>query len=115
MSGENEAHKNMANKTVFGSLIASDLPPEELAATRLRDEAVGLVGAAIETTKSTLATASFHILDNPDVLRRLREELILAMPDIKAPPPLTELERLPYLTAVIQEGKFRTPQTSCVV
>ena len=105
-SGENEAHKIVAHKTVFSSLIASDLPPEELSVTRLQHEAAGIIGAGIETTKSTLVLASFHILDNPDILRRLREELKLAIPNPDSPPSLPELERLPYLTAVIEEGEL---------
>ena len=105
-SGENEAHKDTAHKTLFSSLIGSDLPPEELSVTRLQHEAAGIVGAGIETTKSTLALASFHILDNSNILRRLQDELTLAIPDPKGPPALPELERLPYLTAVIQEGEL---------
>ena len=104
INGENEAHMVVAHKTVLSSLLASDLPPEELSVTRLRHEAEGLVGAGIDTTKSALSLASFHILDNPEILRRLREELMNAIPDPRNPPPLAELERLPYLTAVIQEG-----------
>ena len=100
-SGENEAHN-----TIFGSLMASDLPPEELSVTRIQHEAAGIVGAGIETVKSTLALASFHILDNPDILRRLREELTLAIPNPNSPPSLPELEGLPYLTAVIEEGEL---------
>lgn len=98
--------KIIAHNTVFGSLIASDLPPEELSVTRLQHEAAGIVGAGIETTKSTLALACFHILDNPDILHRLQEELRLVNLDPKSPPSLPELERLPYLTAVIQEGEL---------
>ena len=90
--------------------MASDLPSEELSVTRLQDEAIGIIGAAIGTPKSTLSLASFYILDSPDILHRLREELIHAIPDPKIPPTLPQLERLPYLTAVIQEGETsKTP------
>lgn len=101
----NEARQKSANKTVFNSLFASDLPPEELSVTRIQQEAAGLVGAGIETSKSTLALASFHILDNPEVLSRLRKELIDAIPNVRNPPPLSTIEKLPYLTAIIQEGE----------
>ena len=105
VNGENESHQKVAHKTVFNSLLTSDLPPEELSVARLKDEAAGVVGAGIETTKTTLSLASFHILDNPEILRRLQEELTDAIPDVKTPPPLSTLEKLPYLTALIQEGK----------
>ena len=108
VNGENDAHQKVAHKTVFNSLFTSDLPPEELSVTRVQQEAAGLVGAGIETSKSTLSLASFYILDNPEILRRLRKELTDAIPDVTNPPPLSTLERLPYLTAIIQEGE--TPQ-----
>ena len=104
MTGENEAHKVVFHKTVLSSLLASDLPPQELSITRLQQEAIGIVGAAIETTRSSLTLASFHILDNPEIFRRLRQELEEAFSDLTKPPTLRQLERLPYLTAVIQEG-----------
>ena len=47
---------------------------------------------------------NFHVLDNPDILCRLREELIDAIPDPANLPRLSEPGKLPYLTAVIQEG-----------
>lgn len=106
INSENGAHKTVLHKSVFSSLLASDLPPEELSVTRLRHEAESFIGAGIDTTKSALSLASFHILDNPDMLRRLREELTNAIPDPESPPLLSELEKLPYLTAVIQESKF---------
>ena len=112
MNGENEAHKLVAHKTVISSLLASDLPPEELSVTRIQDEAVAIVGAGIETVKAVLALACFHILENPEVLRILREELIDAFPDLQNPPTLSELERLPYLTAIIQEGESKHCGTS---
>lgn len=104
INSEDEAHKIVTHKSVLSSLLASDLPPEELSVTRLRHEAESLMGAGIETTKSALSLASFHLLDNQDILRRLRGELMDAIPDPANPPSLSELERLPYLTAVIQEG-----------
>jgi cytochrome P450 len=104
MTGQNEAHKSVSHQTVLSNLLASNLPPQELSVTRLQQEAVGIVGAAIETTKSTLTVASFHILDNPVIFRRLRQELEEVFADPTKPPTLAELERLPYLTAVIEEG-----------
>lgn len=106
MNGENEAHKTVFHKTVLSSLLASNLPPQELSVTRLQQEAAGLIGAGIGTTTSSLTLASFHILDNPEIFRRLRQELEEVFPDLTKPPILTQLERLPYLTAVIQEGTF---------
>ena len=52
----------------------------------------------------TLSLASFHIIDNPPVLQRLRQELRTAIPDLEDPPSWDELGRLPYLSACIEEG-----------
>lgn len=93
-----------SSQTVFAALLDSDLPPEDLSLTRLQEEARALIGAGIETTKRALSVASFHILDNPAILKRLREELISAIPDSKNPPPLEVYEKLPYLSACIEEG-----------
>ncbi|KAL8983026.1 MAG: hypothetical protein Q9205_002616 [Flavoplaca limonia] len=90
--------------TVFSALLESTLPPEELSVTRLQHEAISVTGAGIETTMRTLSLASFHIIDNPPVLHRLRQELRTAIPDPEDPPSWDELGRLPYLSACIEEA-----------
>lgn len=106
MSDRKAAKAENSGKTVFATLLDSDLPPEELSLTRLQHEAISLIGAGIETTKRALSVASFHILDNPAILARLREELISAIPNPESPPPLEVYEKLPYLSACIEEGAF---------
>ena len=64
----------------------------------------------METTKSTLTVATFYILFNPEIKHRLTEELRVSFPDLSKSPPLSELERLPYLTAIIQEGTPPPPR-----
>ena len=103
--GENEEHKYVAHKTIFSDLFAADLPTQEKDVTSFQNQAAGIVGAGIETTRAVMTLASFHILSQPEILKRLRQELEAAFPDLARPPTLTELERLPYLTAVIHEGK----------
>lgn len=44
------------------------------------------------------------MLDTPEIYTKLRAELEEAIPDPKIIPPLPSLEKLPYLSAVIQEG-----------
>ncbi|THC99244.1 hypothetical protein EYZ11_001243 [Aspergillus tanneri] len=95
--------KTPDQKTVFNALLESDLPCEEVTLTRLQHEAITVIGAGFETTKYALSVASFHIVNTPSIYRRLRQELEAAIPDPHNIPPLSELERLPYLTACIQE------------
>ncbi|KAL9044219.1 MAG: hypothetical protein Q9214_002626, partial [Letrouitia sp. 1 TL-2023] len=76
----------------------------ELEVNRLQQEGTSIVGAGVETTKSTLTLATFYILKNPKVLQRLRKELKQVFPDPNKPPELSELEQLPFLTAIIRES-----------
>ncbi|KAL6229443.1 hypothetical protein BDW75DRAFT_245730 [Aspergillus navahoensis] len=92
--------------TVFDSLLSSTLPQNEKTVGRLRGEGQTLIGAGTLTTGNALKMILFHVLDNPNILRKLRAEVdgalgnvnILGMPDT------THLERLPYLSACIKEG-----------
>ncbi|RQM08076.1 hypothetical protein DH86_00001413, partial [Scytalidium sp. 3C] len=93
-----------AHKTIFNELLESDLPPREKSLERLKDEAIVIVGAGTDTVKYALSVACFHILNNPNIHKKLREELIQAMPNPRDTLALSELEPLPYLSAVIQEG-----------
>jgi cytochrome P450 len=58
----------------------------------------------LETTAQTLTKTFYHIIENPDVLSRLRVELEQAMPDTMQMPSLATLQNLPYLNAVVDEG-----------
>ncbi|KAJ5238509.1 cytochrome P450 [Penicillium chermesinum] len=102
-SGQNDRHKTVAHKTVFHEILHSNLDPIELLPDRLKHDGASIVGAGVDTTKTTLSVACYHILANPDIHARLREELEAAMPVPAAPLSLTELECLPYLTAVTKE------------
>ncbi|KAI4264336.1 MAG: hypothetical protein L6R42_000547 [Xanthoria sp. 1 TBL-2021] len=102
--GNKAQDTDKSHDTVFSALLESTLPPEELSVTRLQHEAISVTGAGIETTMRALSLASFHIIANPPVSKRLREELIQAIPDSDNPPPWDELGRLPYLGACIDEA-----------
>jgi cytochrome P450 len=104
MAGRNLQAKEAAHTTVFDELLSSDLPPKELTLNRLQNEAMSLIGAGVETTKWALSVGCFHIINNTDICARLRKELEIAIPDPAHFPPWTELEKLPYLTAIIEES-----------
>ncbi|PNY20708.1 Trichodiene oxygenase [Tolypocladium capitatum] len=105
ISGENSANKSVRHRTVFHELLQSSLPPEELSVERLKHEAASITGAGIDTTKTTLGLATYHILANQHILERLRAELKDAIPEVNAAiPSVPELEQLPYLNAIVQES-----------
>ncbi|KAI9795009.1 MAG: hypothetical protein M1816_000029 [Peltula sp. TS41687] len=108
LDGENEGHKTAEHPTIFHELLKSDLDPEEKSVRRLAEEGQSVVAAGQVTTTHYLKTTTFHILDNPDVLHQLKAELEAAIPDPEKIPPLQQLERLPYLSAVVSEGFRRS-------
>ncbi|KAJ5401161.1 hypothetical protein N7465_011650 [Penicillium sp. CMV-2018d] len=88
--------------TLFHALLDSKLPPEEKAPGRLSQEVFTVISAGGETTAKNLTTITFHLLNNPDKLQRLRDELSRLDPDGTAT--LVEYETMPYLTSVMLEG-----------
>ncbi|KAJ4299457.1 hypothetical protein N0V90_004702 [Kalmusia sp. IMI 367209] len=95
---------DQVHKTVFHTLLQSDLPASEKETRRLAEEAVLLVGAGTHTTSWVLTIITFYLLSNPSLLRKLRDELKTVLPNPKSEAPLMELEKLPFLTAVLKEG-----------
>lgn len=96
--------------TIFDEMLASKLPTNELSFDRLSQEAMALTTAGVETVKATITFAVFHSLENPAIEDRLKAELLEAIPDPTIIPPWVELEKLPYLTAVINESKSSNGQ-----
>jgi cytochrome P450 len=87
------------DRTIIHALLESDLPPEEKKHSRIWQEAQVVIGAGADTTANTLTVTHFHILDNPDVLKKLQAELEAALPDKFAPVKLSVVDKLPYLVS----------------
>lgn len=85
-------------KAIYPAILANDkVPPSEKETKRLQDDAIFFMLAASDAPSQALAITTFHILDNPEVLQRLKDELFSAFPDVTSIPSLDELEPLPYL------------------
>ena len=67
-------------------------------------EAQTLIGAGVITTGWALTVGSFYIMSNPDIFRKLRDELVQHIPDPGAVLEWGQLERLPYLSAIVWES-----------
>ncbi|KAJ9635667.1 hypothetical protein H2204_005627 [Knufia peltigerae] len=99
-----------SDKSVLDGIVNSDAIPEsDKTVDRITQEARTLVGAGTETTGISLETITFHVLSNPGVLAKLKQELAIAAKSSAqgSKDPLTTysvVQRLPYLTAVINEG-----------
>ncbi|BAE64654.1 cytochrome P450 [Aspergillus flavus] len=89
--------------TIFHELFHSDMPDSEKHPGRMWQEGQIVIGAGTETTAWTLTATTFFILDNPNILSKLRKELAATMPNRYEKPSCRELEALPYLI-IIQEG-----------
>ncbi|KAF2259791.1 cytochrome protein [Lojkania enalia] len=106
-SGDNDGNKMVKHRTVFHELLGSNLQKGELTEDLLHNEAASITAAGIDTTKSALSVASFWIIKKREVYERLHNELVEAIPDSSQMPPLTDLEKLTYLQAVVQESALR--------
>ncbi|KAJ5961305.1 cytochrome P450 family protein [Penicillium vulpinum] len=94
--------------TVFRAIFSSNLPDAEKSIERVHQEAIAMAAAGTETVAATLSVATFHILNNPHIRRRLDEELAAVLPDSRSldasMPSLEILWQLPYLTGIINEA-----------
>jgi cytochrome P450 len=104
LSSHEKAFRRLNHDTLFDEILSSKLPSNDLTLDRLSQEAMALTAAGVETVKSTITLALFHSLENPSIAARLKAELTAAIPDPTIIPPWLELEKLPYLSAVINEG-----------
>ncbi len=91
-------------KTLFQELLTGSLPPEEKGLKRLVDEGQTMIAAGQQTTAHHLQTVTYHVVADPEIHGRLRVELESAIPNTASLPSLAQLEKLPYLRAVILEG-----------
>ena len=92
------------HRVLFEDYPSLDLPPQDFALKRELDTALMFVTAGFETTGYTMETAIYHVLSNKAVYTRLRDEVTTACPDPQNIPRWSELEKLPYLTAIITES-----------
>jgi cytochrome P450 len=104
LSTHEKDSRRLNHDTLFDEILSSKLPSNDLTLDRLSQEAMALTAAGVETVKSTITLALFHSLENPSIAARLKAELTAAIPDPTIIPPWLELEKLPYLSAVINEG-----------
>ena len=100
-------YSDLSYPTLFHEILQSNLPESDKSVNRLKDEAAIVVGAGTLTSSWTLSVATYHLLASPRILQQLKTELRSAVPtNSEAPtiPPLSLIENLPYLAAVVQEA-----------
>lgn len=81
------------------------MPESELSVKRLSQEAKVLLAAGTLTTGHVLGSTSYYVTANEPIKNRLSSELKDVMARYpREMPSVSELEKLPYLNAVIKEG-----------
>ena len=86
------------SNAIYPAILANpDVPLLEKSQSRLEDDAIFLMLAGTDAPSQTIAVTMFHILKNPTIYKRLKEELFAAIPDVTAAPCVDQLEQIPYL------------------
>ncbi|OKL63057.1 hypothetical protein UA08_01910 [Talaromyces atroroseus] len=103
-SGSGSTYEHLGHPTLFHEILKSNLPESDKSVSRLKDEALIVVGAGTLSTSWALCVAIYYLLVSPNLLSKLKQELKAAIPDRNQPIPLAQLEQLPYLKATVQEA-----------
>jgi len=99
-----EILQSAPHRTIFHELLNEEHGHRLPSFTSLRDEALLMVFAGTDTSSTTLTLGSVYVLDDPEVHRKLDNELLKAWPNIMDRPRFEDLDGLPYLKAVIKES-----------
>ncbi|KAI9664637.1 MAG: hypothetical protein M1821_006083 [Bathelium mastoideum] len=100
---KNSPNPERVKSTIFEGVLSSKLPDEEKANGRLAHEAQLVVFAGQGTTAYTLSAALYELLANPLELEKVKAELANAIPESSKVPSFSQIEALPYFSAVVQE------------
>ncbi|KAJ0335644.1 hypothetical protein COL922a_008958 [Colletotrichum nupharicola] len=108
----NSKNPDSAKNTIFEGILDSKFPDEEKTIPRLAHEAQLVVFAGEGTTAYTLQAAIYQLLANPAVFHKVKAEVTAALPDPEEVPSFAKVEKLPYLSAIIQETRLLKIPTS---
>lgn len=92
-----EMPQEATTKDIFETILSSSLPFKEKQPKRMANEVFNLLIAGSLTTSKTAVVAMYHILDNPEVYKCLKAELLSEIRDKHALPNVKTLQKLPML------------------
>ena len=84
-------------KTLFHAIDNSSLPSNEKTPLRLAQEGLTILFAGGETGSRLLSHTVYHLLCNPEVLKKVKKEVLEGAGDSKKLPDVKVLENLPWL------------------
>lgn len=99
-------------KADHNTMIHGIVGKERHSATTLKEiteEALILEGAGTDSTGQALENATFYILNDPKVHKKLREELIKAIPNPHEIPSLPKLKEIKYLVRNLVHYQSNSP------
>ncbi|KAM7213240.1 Cytochrome P450 [Rhypophila decipiens] len=100
-----DADNNGVRFSLFHHIANNNMPESERSEERLAKEAQTLLGSGTASTARTICFAAYYILANSQTKPRVEAELRGPMADWPGRvPSWAELERLPFLQAIIQES-----------
>ncbi|KAK3896972.1 cytochrome P450 [Staphylotrichum tortipilum] len=91
--------------TMFKNMISSaGKTSAELTKEHLISEAILMIVAGTDTTAAALAINLHQLLQQPELYRKLQEEVQTVMPRTDSKPAIQDLDALPLLEACVKEG-----------
>ena len=94
-----------ARPTLLRHLAHSDMPASELHVNRLARETILIISGGVHTTSRSMEYLAYQIIANEQIRFNLQKELEPVMAGFpQVVPSVSQLEKLPYLSAVINEG-----------
>jgi cytochrome P450 len=99
LNNEKQLAESKSRKTILREIVRNKNNPKfgAVSQRRLEDESLSLIAASADTVGNALTMATYQILKNPSIHKRLFAELQEAIPNSLNIPGFAELEKLPYL------------------
>ncbi|KAL7777998.1 hypothetical protein CFE70_004672 [Pyrenophora teres f. teres 0-1] len=88
-------------RTLFDALANPEIPVQERTLERMKNESAVVLLAGLDTTARFLMVMTAYLVEFPDVLAKLREEMRGLEEKGVEKPSWTQLEGLPYLTTIV--------------
>ncbi|KUJ08910.1 cytochrome P450 [Mollisia scopiformis] len=95
---EDKTHSDLLQKFIQ----AGHDSPETLDMTGIVGLLMSTISGAGDTTATTMTAWLFNLMKSPEVMRKLRAEIVEAK--LSVPPSFAEVNKLPYLNAVLKES-----------
>ena len=97
---QDDTNNKIKPKTLFHAIDKSSLPPHEKTPLRLTQEGLTILFAGGETGSRALSHTVYHLLANPEVLEKVKHEILEVAGESKERPDIKVLEGLPWLVSI---------------